>query len=722
MSEPNKSAFNIDNPVDAQTDEDIFKECKDFLQQVIDAESDNRKNGIEALRFRHLGEQWPGDIMANRGPERLCLTINHTDTLVTRIENNMKQQRPRIKAHPVQDADIDKAKLVNGLVRHVENRSTASVAYDAAAGSALDIGWGYARVITEYANERSFDEQELRIAPIVDTFTVYRDPGSVLPDGSDSMRYVISEKIKRTKYKQQYPQAKNTDFGQVGPGETDMEWETKDEIRLAEYFRIVEKPERLFKMVDGSTKFESEFAKGVLSKALQEPDKHGFAMEGGKALERASTRRQVQWFRINGREVIDRRDLPCKYIPIACCQGNTVRINGRTTRKGKVKNMMEPARNVNYWETIKTERLALSPMASWVAGEDQIEGHPEWHVANRKPHSVLVYKPVTVDGQLLPPPQRQQPAGLEAGMAEASQSAEHNLMAIAGMPHEPGQDTPGEVVSGIALKERRAMSDSNNYQYFDNQTLFIAFIGAIVLDWLPYVYDTARQQRIIGEDGMPEMVGINQKVSGDDGTITTKNDLTIGEYCVVMDTGPGYDTKREEAVEKLTALMMTALGEPIAKSAPDIVIRSMDIPYADKIADRLLPQSPQGMSDAIKELPDQAKAIVQSLQTQLQQAGQHIQQLEADLKYGLTKTMHQEATKLNVEHMKDQRAEKDTHTDAMVKLEDTHTRAQTSMNVAEINTGGKILQSHVVAAHDMAAAKELARNAEKVEKTNGSGS
>src|ERR1039458_6261608 len=482
MSEPNKSAFNIDNPVDAQTDEDIFKECKDFLQQVIDVESDNRKNGIEALRFRHLGEQWPDDIMANRGPERLCLTINHTDTLVTRIENNMKQQRPRIKAHPVQDADIDKAKLVNGLIRHIENRSMASVAYDAGAGSALDIGWGYWRIIPEYVSERSFDEQELRIAPIVDTFTVYRDPGSVLPDGSDSMRYVISEKIKRTKYKQQYPQAKNTDFGQVGPGETDMEWETKDEIRLAEYFRIIEKPERLFKMLDGSTKFESEFDTGVLSKALKSPDIYGFALEGGKAVERPTTRRQVQWFRINGREVIDRRDLPGKYIPIIAVQGNTARINGRTTRKGKVKNMMEPARNVNYWDTIKTKRLELSTMASWVAGEDQIEGHPEWHVANRKPHSVLVYKPVTVDGQLLPPPQRQQPAGLEAGMAEASQSAEHNLMAIAGMPHEPGQDTPGEVVSGIALKERRAMSDSNNYQYFDNQTLFIAFIGAIVLE------------------------------------------------------------------------------------------------------------------------------------------------------------------------------------------------------------------------------------------------
>jgi hypothetical protein len=460
----------------------------------------------------------------------------------------------------------------------------------------------------------------------------------------------------------------------------------------------------------------------VLSKALKSPEQYNFAMEGGKAVERQSTRPQVQWFRINGREVIDRRDLPGRYIPIVAVQGNTRIINGKTRRSGKIKNMMEPARNCNYWETIKTERLALTPQAPWTAAEGQIEGHSEWHTANRMPYSVLVYKAVAgPDGATLPPPQRQPPAGLEAGMAEASQSALHNLLAVAGMPHEPGQDTPGEVVSGVALKERRVLSDDNNYQYYDNQTLSIAFTGELVLDWIPYFYDTPRQQRILGEDGVPEMVGINQPQQNPDGSITKKNDLTIGEYCVVMDTGPGYDTKREEAAEKMTALLDTPLGEPMVKVAADVVMRSFDFPNADKIADRLVSENPEAMSEAIKQLPEQAQTIIQSMANQLKQAQQQIQTLEADLKHGLTKTLHQDATKLQIANLTDQRAEHDTHTDAMVKLEDTHTRAQTSMNVAEINQGGKILQTHVGAAHDREAAKELAKNAVKVEKTNGAG-
>jgi hypothetical protein len=32
---------------------------------------------------------------------RPCLTINKTDTFVRSVVNNMRQQRPRIKVHPV---------------------------------------------------------------------------------------------------------------------------------------------------------------------------------------------------------------------------------------------------------------------------------------------------------------------------------------------------------------------------------------------------------------------------------------------------------------------------------------------------------------------------------------------------------------------------------------------------------------------------------------------
>jgi hypothetical protein len=701
--------------INAVDEKEIYREARDFLSTVIAVENDNRSKAVNWLQFRD-GNQWPQDLYNSRELDgRLMITINHCDTLLTRVENSIKQQRPRIKAHPVVDADVNKAKLINGLTRHIEAVSQAPVAYDAGASSALSIGWGYWRIVPEYLNERSFD-QELKIKPIENTFTVYRDPMSVLPDGSDSMRYLISEKMTRIKFRQQYPNAENVEFIDGGQGDDDANWESRYEIRLAEYFRIVEKPERLFKMLDGTTKFESEFAPGVLKVALADPDGHGFATEYVKgrrvAVERKSATRQVQWFRLSGSKVIDRRNLPGKWIPIIAVEGCKLNINGEKKRHGAIKNMTEPCRLFNYSETMKMEKIALSPKAAWVAAAGQIEQHPEWFDANTKAYSALVYDPVVVNGQTLPPPQRESPSQVEAGWAEMSQSYEHMIMAIAGQPHEPEQDAQGQVVSGVALKQRRALADDSHYHYYDNVTLSIAFTGRILVDLYPHYYDGARLQRIIQEDGAPEMVQLNQRMP--DGSV--KNDMSVGEYDIIMDTGPGYDTKRQEGFEGMVSLLGTPLGEEIAKVGADLIVRNADFAGADQLADRLVPLNADGMAQVIKELPEQAQSIIGSMQKQAQALQAKVQQLEADLKYGLTKSMHEQATKLQIENLRDQRAEADTHTDAFVRTEDTHTKAQTAIAVAEINKAGTLLDTHVKGRQDEAARKDELAAAERAEK------
>jgi hypothetical protein len=65
------------------------------------------------------------------------------------------------------------------------------------------------------------------------------------------------------------------------------------------------------------------------------------------------------------------------------------------------------------------------------------------------------------------------------------------------------------------------------------------------------------------------------------------NDVTVGTYDVVMDTGPGYDTRRQEGVAAMMELLNTPLGEKVAQSSDDLIVRNMDFPGSDAIADRL---------------------------------------------------------------------------------------------------------------------------------------
>src|ERR1700679_2568526 len=132
--------LNQDEP--AVTDTEIWAECSERLRICIEAESENRIRGERALEFRD-GNQWPDDLYSQRKIDRRpSLTINHTNTFCRRVVNNMRQQRPRIKVHPVADADIDKANVFAGMIRHIEVRSKASVAYDTGGESAVNIGWG----------------------------------------------------------------------------------------------------------------------------------------------------------------------------------------------------------------------------------------------------------------------------------------------------------------------------------------------------------------------------------------------------------------------------------------------------------------------------------------------------------------------------------------------------------------------------------------------------
>jgi Phage P22-like portal protein len=717
VSETDRAAARTeeDREFAAISDAQIWEEARDRLQIASEHETDNRRRAKEAALFVE-GQQWDNTPSTSISQDEIELTINLTSAMVTRVLNNIKQQRPRGKCHPVgEGADIEIAEIYNGLGRHVETRSEASVAYDTAADCAITSGVGYFRLVAEYVDARSF-QKDLRILPIRNIFTVDMDPGAIMPSGADATWCLVSMKMKRQEYKLRYPDAQNVQWNSVGRDEERLNWEDKEEIRLAEYFRIREREEKLYliRAADGSemVRYRSELPRrrrendGAMIVDIDDVaerfKKAGAKLEGS----RDSVKRQVEWFRLNGLIVIERQQIPGSYIPVFRVEGNVRDIDGRVRRRGMVEAMMDPQRMVNYGEVAKIKRLGLAPKAPWVGAEGQFDGHEEWDDANIKAHSKLVYKPVIIEtsgGPVpMPPPQRQPPAQIEQGFAEFVQGMRSNLLAVAGMPNEPGQDQQGQVVSGRAIKRRQWLSDQSHYQYYDNLTLAIAQCWRVMVEWFPFYYpEPGRVQRIIGEDSTPSMVTLNQKTQepGPDGQAIEriKNDLSVGRYDVVMDTGPGYETKREEGAENLIDLLRVGpLAEIIAKTGPDLVFRSIDHPYMQELADRLMASNPEGLQKIMEGLSSRARSIVQALSNQVQALIQQNQQLQQDLKAGITKAHLMAATKAH-----------DTEVSARTKIHDTEVRAATALHVEEIRAGGKILDTHAQAGHEAAAAQRM---------------
>jgi len=681
----------------AITLDEIFLEAKERFAIAEEYESSNRQSGLDALRFRYE-DQWDSGVRKQRMVEaRPCLTINHTDANCLRVQNQLKQQRPRIKVQPMGGAaSVEKAGVIQSLMRHIQNLSNAEAAYDEGVRSAQDIGWGYWEIVGKYCDPKSFD-QDLWIKMIDNSFTCYDDPSACTPCGEARQWFLITGKMSRAQYQREHPKAPNAAWNRAAIGDENYEWETRDQVRICRYFRIHEVADTLVMMVDGRTALKSELPSDEVQAATGWVP---FVDARGNQKTRPTTRAQVQVYKLGGTQVLEKRDLPGKYIPVVRCLGNQVNIQGRILRWGMVKNMMDPARMFNYWESAAAELVALAPKAPWVVAEGQTDNHPEWDDANRRAYSKLVYTPVVVDGVPAPPPMRQPPTPVPEGQRNAAQMALMNLVAMAGMPMENPIEQ-GRVVSGNKYLQRRQRErDLMHFQYSDNQAMAVIWTGIILLDLIPSYYDTDRMQRIVGEDGTASMVRING--SGQDeaaeqgGIYQIAKNLKDGTYDIVMDAGPDYRTAQEEGAEGMLGLLDTPLAPKIAERGADLVIRNMPFAGSQELADRMLPDTPEGMKKVMDGMPPQARSLVMALQQQVQQLTQVTQQQALEIKYKGTIA----AAQIESAHEKSVREDK-------TKRIDIATKSETARDVAEIGAAAQLLNSQLESASEEKMADKL---------------
>jgi hypothetical protein len=338
----------------------------------------------------------------------------------------------------------------------------------------------------------------------------------------------------------------------------------------------------------------------------------------------------------------------------------------------------------NFWRTSMTESVALAPKAKWLLAEGQDEGHEnEWAMANIKSTPILRYKQKDIEGQPAPAPTRLQPEPPPMGIMEAAGAISADLQMVLGIM-DPNQ-LPSGNISGKALMGQQNQVDLSNYHFYDNMTRSIRHTGKIILDLIPYIYDTQRVMRIIGSDGQPDMTTINEK--NEVGEVL--NDVTVGEYDVVMDTGPGFQSKRQQAVESMMPLL-TGNAE-LFNIAGDLVFRNMDFPGADVIADRLAAMNPLANIDEKSDIPPevqmklaQSQQVIEQLQQQLQAAG-----LEINNRAQVAQIKEEGATKRKL--MDVTARAHNTETMAEVRVNDQNTRSITSQNKTEIDALVKML-------------------------------
>lgn len=587
---------------------------------------ENRQAGLADDRM-YNGEQWGlTDVQMREADHRPCLTFNQFPTLVHQVANDQRQTRPGINVSPVGDkSDPEAAKMLMGLVRHIERESHADIAYDTAYESTVRKGWGYWRLVTEYESPETFD-QRLSIRRIRNAYSVYMDPGMQEPDGSDARYAFITEMIPRSEFLEQFPDADPVSWNASATGDALRAWIGESEIRIAEYFEVEHKPRRLVMLENGHEGWWDELS--AAAKRLP------------VIAERESVEPVVKWYKLTCKEVIEERDWPGRWIPIAQVVGDELDIEGKLYLSGMIRHAHDAQRQYNYMRTAFVESAALAPKAHYVMAEGQQEGHEEeWKMANIRSLPYLLYRPVDVEGRPAPPPERQQPVQPPAALVEGAREASQDLMMTVGVRFNanPEQERMYDE-SGRALRELRRAGDIGSFHYIDNLARALRHTGAMLLDLIPHIYDRRRVLTILREDGSEQRAIVDPdagqpyapgKSNGAEKPIPIFNP-TIGRYGVTVTVGPSYATKRIEAAESIMDFVRS-----IAPAAPDkvgaivdLIAKNQDWPDADQIAQRLARLLPPNLlAPEEKDMPATVQAFVMQLQQQLQQLDQQNQQL-----------------------------------------------------------------------------------------------
>lgn len=594
--------------------ESVIEIAKKRFQAAEEFERENRQNAIADWRFRS-GEQWPSEIKKDRDSEgRPTLTINRILQPIRQITNDQRQNRPSIKVHPVDDlADIETAKIYQGLIRHIEQDSNADVAYDTAFEGAAIGGIGYIRVLTEYVSPKSFD-QTLKIGLVEDWSSVYFDPNSKQPDGSDANHAFVAVDMPREDYIAEYGESKLADVSDWASfGDTQGDWVQKDVCRVVEYFYKDFKNEKIYQLSSNEVVNEKElnqlFPSGVPEGVIQ-----------NTKMARVPT---IKWCKLNGLEILEETEWPGQWIPIIPVYGDKYVIEGKRYLEGIVRHAKDPQRMYNYWKSTETETITLAPKAPWIVAEGQIPKQymGQWQSANRKSWATLTYKPTTHEGHLVPAPQRNVFEPPVQAITQAGMYAADDLKSTTGI-YDAAMGNRSNETSGIAIQRRNMQAQTSNFHLIDNLTRSIRHVGKIIVDLIPSIYDTARAARIIGEEGEQEIVRINQEFERNGELAHFK--MSVGKYDVSIDTGPSFATKRQEASENM--LQLSKAAPQLMQLAPDLIVKNLDMPGSSEIAERLRKSLPPGIAEDKDKKP-----IPPEIQAQMQQMNQMVEQLTAAL-------------------------------------------------------------------------------------------
>lgn len=553
-----------------------YKDHNAVLNELTSTQ-DNSADMYEAVRkcqyfLEKEDGQWDPEIIRSLAG-RPRYTDDRCNPLVDAIAGEMEQNEFAIHVKPASGAaSKENAEVLEGLIRNIENISSASLIYSAVCRSMVGAGFAAFEITQDYIDADTFD-QDLFIRPLEDAQNrVWFDDNAKMQDKSDAKFCWVLDDITRSEYEDKFPDGKMQSIGDSRS--TDVYYDKPDFITVARYFYKKPIDINIVRMSNGAVyKVDDNFltiadelaAQGITVEAERTRKSHKVCvrvMDGGG------------WLNESEETVFN-------MLPIVPVYANYKIIDGKTVFRGAINKAMDMQQVHNMAVSREVEEVALSPRQKYWGTPEQRKGHNgTLSKLNTSADSWQDYN--HVDGQ--PAPYIQGGAQVNPALSMLSQISAESINLSAGVFSSQLGMNPG-LQSGVALEKQINKGDISSLKYFSSLEAAIKYAGKVIINAIPLVYDGMRQARILSEDGTMEMVTLNQPtIDEQTGQPIILNDLTIGEYDCVVEIGPAFNSKQEQAADAFARI--AAIDPTVMELGRDIWFRNLNQPGMDDVASR----------------------------------------------------------------------------------------------------------------------------------------
>lgn len=650
-------------PEDIKRREKILAYGLETFKIAEEAERAQRDRELADLKFEI--DQWPEEYRTQRSggvdpgtkrkiPARPCLQIDKIEQSMTSIVNEARAAKLGIIIKPLGErATKEIADVRQGLIRSIEVNSRAQIARMWALDRTVKVGRGVYRITKQITNDGDFD-MDLVVQRVLNQHGAYFDPFAQEPDWSDGEWVHLTHDIPEPTFKRTWPKAqlsKATTEQLVSLGDTAPGWVSLSDgkartYRVSEFYFIEHKSRWLIFIntsieAGGGPRFEDEVKKEqpALLK-LADPSKR-----------RKVDFKTVRWVVMNGMEILDEETWEGRWIPVIRTIGKEYNIGGERIWKGVIANAKDAQRSYNVMRSRQLEAIGLSSLAQWIMAEGQDEDYEtQWDEANTRYFTRLIYKPVTVDDKLAPPPHRDVAEPAIQAITEAVHEADNDIKATTmRFDASLGNVNPRDR-SGKAIRELKMQGETGTSNYLDNlASISMVHEGRILNDMLEHVYDRkGRIVRLLGDDESERVVMLNRPYA-EEGEEKYPKALPPGaqfdpekhknyelgdgtQFQVVVAVGPAVPTQIEAEHELLSQL---------AEAAPELVPMFADLwvgtspsPRMRKIAERLKKANPIAADEdeGKKPLPPEVQKQLAEAKAITEQAVAKAQDMELSVK------------------------------------------------------------------------------------------